>query len=142
MSAGQNGGKGGSLELLQDKKKLQSDMKLMRRLLRSPVYLPNEYFKEAASLLWKVAKSETDDARVVVGAVRAMTDIAKFNLECQKRQEEKQTVEQHLHLHQHSEAQVDYSKVPLEDLKRIKAELLALSNAAGSQSGDMPAKPV
>ncbi|HQR07134.1 MAG TPA: hypothetical protein PLN21_09945 [Gemmatales bacterium] len=95
---------------------------MLRRLIRSPIHVENDYFLQATSELWGIAKDTTNDPRCRVQAVKAITDICKTNLQVSESQKQ-QAAAQHLHIHQ----RIDYSKISTEDLERIHAELIALA---------------
>jgi len=95
-----SGGTGGVPSLLGDSKKTNEDIRTLRRLIRSPVHVPTEYFLEAAGKLWTVATTTTDD-RVKVNAIKAITDICKVNLLVRERYSDKPEINLHLHKHEH-----------------------------------------
>lgn len=114
------GGDGGGVGLLENPRRYSEDMRLLRRLIRSPVYVPNEYFRKAAVRLWDIANT-SDDARVCVGAIKTINEICKINLLVRERQSDKPNINLHLHKHERDGAAGGAQKLSESELLQLKA---------------------
>lgn len=102
--------------LLEDPARVGQDIRLLRRLLKHPSYVPNECFREQARKLWQIAKSSKHEVRARVHAHKAIIDIMKLNLAANESTKEDKA-EQHLHLHGQA---VPHSKI-FYDLPPVEA---------------------
>jgi hypothetical protein len=123
MSGGQGGqrqAKKLSGEVLADRHHLRHDIRMMRRLIRNPVYVPNEFFAEGAKKLWDiVTDTEIVDQRVRVAAAKTIVDICKVNLEVHKHVSgDKPAINLHLHRHEHNNLD-GLSEDELDQLKEL-----------------------
>lgn len=112
------GGQGDGVALLEGKGHRRSDAKLLRRLIRSPIYVPNAYFREAAGKLWDIASNAKED-RVQVAAIKTINDICKVNLLVRERQSDKPNINLHLHKHEHTTNLEGLSEDELLQLKAL-----------------------
>ncbi len=93
-------GRGDAIPILSDPKRLFEDIRMLRRLIRSPIYVPNGYFREAAKNLWDIASSKEIDDRHRIQAIKAISDICKLNLATREKQSDKPALNLHLHKHE------------------------------------------
>lgn len=100
---------------------LASDARILRRLLRIPLYIPNEVFKQSARKMLDIVNDDTLDPRARVGAQKVINDMMKLNLEAVQ-VATGQASQKHLHLHQHVEGTLDES-LTLNEIARITSAL-------------------
>lgn len=93
-------GRGATIPSLADPKRNLSDARLLRRLIRSPIYVPNDYFREAAKNLWDIASNTTVEDRARINAIKAINEICKINLLAREKQSDKPNLNLHLHKHE------------------------------------------
>lgn len=86
-------------EIAEDKKRLRADARMLRRLVRCPLYIPNEVFTQAARKMWGIVQDDMADPRARVAAQKTINEMMKVNLAAVESAKDKQNVEQHLHLH-------------------------------------------
>lgn len=67
-------------DLLEDAGHLRTDMRMMRALMRNPVYIPPPFFEESAMQLINLSRIQGADPRVVVGAIKTVAEMVKLNL--------------------------------------------------------------
>lgn len=112
------GGQGDGVALLESRGHHRSDARMLRRLIRNPIYVPNAYFREAAGKLWHIANNAKEE-RVKVVAIKTINDICKVNLLVRERQSDKPNINLHLHKHEHATASLD--KLSEDELLQLKA---------------------
>lgn len=112
------GGQGDGVALLEGRGHQRSDARMLRRLIRSPIYVPNAYFREAAGKLWDIANNAKED-RVKVVAIKTINDICKVNLLVRERQSDKPNINLHIHKHEHTAASLE--KLSEDELLQLKA---------------------
>lgn len=111
-------GGGGPSTLLDNPKHIKSDARILRRLIRSPIYVPNDYFRSAAKKLWDIATGAEED-RIRVAAIKTINDICKVNLLVRERQSDKPNINLHLHKHEHTTNVEGLSEAELLQLKAL-----------------------
>lgn len=104
------------------------DTRLLERAVRERWPIPDKFKKAIINRQIKIAIDPTSSGREARAAARTIIAADKINLE----EEIRSTPA--IHLHQHNHDQIDYSKIPDEELNALEATLVEFTTKYPAQS--------
>lgn len=115
--------------------------RMLERAIRQRWPITDEQRKAIMERQIDIATDGVAKRRERIAAAKTVIAADKLNMQEEKPEEPTK----HLHLHQHNETAIDYSKISVEDLERIEKELIDLSSGARTveaEAGVVQEKPV